>query len=256
MPQYDPFFLQLLWNLIKYESTLSNLALWIEDIIIYILVFFTLYHSYKTYGKFRTVLFFIGCFLFAGLEENFWIIAGSLFPPPLNTYFFTYNGGAIFWFIAIPLHACFAWFLLAYSSFNIIIKILPELDAWKQAVFSAALAMDLDLMLDPIAVRKVSWQWLTGMPGDIFHFPQPCIFGIPFSNFLGWFLLIFVFNWFWATHTTEEQMNSWGGKKKGILYYCLGLLGLEIFLLFILLITTSIIISIFPLGFDVTIGGI
>ncbi|MHA1297916.1 MAG: carotenoid biosynthesis protein [Candidatus Helarchaeota archaeon] len=256
MPQYDPLFLQLLWNFVKYDSTLSNPFLWIEDIIVYILSALVLYHAWKNYGRYRTLLYFTMA-VFAGIEENFWIIAGAIVPPPMNTYFFTYDK-AVFWFLAIPLHACFAWMVLAYSSFHMIKYISPDLDIWKQAALGAFIAVDLDLMMDPIAVRKVLWQWLTGMPGDMFHFPQIYIFGIPFSNFFGWFLLIFIFNWFWDEYTAKEKITALGKVEttKTTLFFISGLIILEIMILFTLLIVTSTLLAIFPAGLDLTIGGI
>lgn len=135
-------------------------------------------------------------------------------------------------------------------------KIAPNWSILKQAALGSFLAMDLDLMMDPIAVRKLYWQWLTGMPGDPFHFPQLCIFGVPFSNFLGWFLLIFIFDWFWAKHTTKDYILKWGGQKIGSFKYSLYLVFHEILLLFLLLILTSIVIAILPAGLNFTIGGI
>ena len=91
MPQYDPLFLQLLWNFSKYDSNFLFPMLWVEMIIVYVLSVLLIYHAKVTYGNRRALLYLIMA-IFAGLEENFWIIAGALFPPPMNTYFFTYQG--------------------------------------------------------------------------------------------------------------------------------------------------------------------
>ena len=68
---------------------------------------FALIHCYKKYGIGKTALFFYGSMIFAGLEENEWIIiAGRLLNE--KTYFFTRGG---LWFFEIPIYTCLGWFL-------------------------------------------------------------------------------------------------------------------------------------------------
>jgi len=90
-------------------------------------------------------------------------------------------------------------------------------------------------MIDPIAVRNLWWAW-----------PQPqsetfWILGIPFTNFLGWFLLIFLFAILWDKVPPKEE--KWGRKKStGIFYLGLaGLLGLTLLILLVAQIIASVV---------------
>jgi len=83
----------------------------------------------------------------------------------------------------VPVFVCLAWFVLSYGP----LVLLREFAlAWRGARWSRLLAKALllsvvlasaDLYLDPLAVSLGAWRW---EGGGIY-------FGVPLSNFLGWF---------------------------------------------------------------------
>ena len=83
----------------------------------------------------------------------------------------------------VPPAMAFAWIILvAYIK-----QIVPKLNApmWAEPILAAAWMTAIDLLIDPIAVKKLGyWDW--DRPG--------IYYGIPTSNFLGWFISsLFIF---------------------------------------------------------------
>ncbi|MBI2067319.1 MAG: carotenoid biosynthesis protein [Deltaproteobacteria bacterium] len=66
---------------------------------------------------------------------------------------------------------------------------------WQSLVLSATLMTLLDIVTDPLAVRGDQW-----FLGKIFYYEHPGIyFGVPFSNFAGWFFVgLIIFSLFAA----------------------------------------------------------
>ncbi len=192
------------------------------------------YHCYKTFGGWKATLFFIGSFLFTGLEENFWIIYGHSVGQ--DTYFF--NPEAYYlWFGTVPFYVCIGWFFIAYGMVYTSTKLfkgtLGGPGIIKRAVFGGLLAVNLDLVIDPIAVRNVWWVWPQA-DGATFW-----ILGIPFTNFLGWFLLIFLFGILWEKIPPKEE--QWGRRKTTLIFF--GYLALLLLLVLGILIIATIIFS-------------
>lgn len=84
-------------------------------------------------------------------------------------------------FGGVPLWDSLSYTFLAYAAY--------ELASWfgvrKVILTTAFLMMLLDVVIDPLAVRGGRW-----FLGDIFYYDYPGIyFGVPFSNFAGWFLV-------------------------------------------------------------------
>jgi uncharacterized membrane protein len=173
-----------------------------------LLAILCLYHAYKNHGWWKTTLFFTGSFLFTGLEENFWIIIGHA--SGQDTYYFNpYN--YYLWFGTVPLSVCIGWFFIAYGMVFIVSKLLPNRSVLTHATLGGLLAMNLDLMIDPIAVRNVWWLWPQAADTTFW------IMGIPFTNFVGWFLLIFLFAILWEKIPPKEEL--WGRKKTTLAFY-------------------------------------
>jgi uncharacterized membrane protein len=140
-------------------------------------------HAWTFQGGYRTVIFLAGSFVFTGIEESMWIIGGR-FSDFLDSYYFTRGG---LWFLETPAQACLGWFFLAYGCMFMAEVIFPRAHVLLRAAAAAALAMDLDLWMDPIMTRPQhrAWVWLNP--------DQVNLFSIPLLNFVGWFLLIFLF---------------------------------------------------------------
>jgi len=76
------------------------------------------------------------------------------------------------------------------------------------------------LWTDPVQTHKLfkAWVW-ADQPGGIW------VFGIPVTNFIGWFLLIFIFAI--VFDKLPEFINRWGRKKGTLIFYGI-LMGFEI----------------------------
>ena len=140
-------------------------------------------HAWTFQGGYRAAIFLAGSFVFTGVEESMWIIGGR-FSDFLDSYYFTRGG---FWFLETPVQACLAWFFLAYGCMFMAEVLFPKAHVLLRAGAAAFLAMDLDLWMDPIMTRPqhLGWVWLDP--------DQVNLFSIPLHNFVGWFLLIFLF---------------------------------------------------------------
>ncbi|MHA1649234.1 MAG: carotenoid biosynthesis protein [Candidatus Helarchaeota archaeon] len=179
------------------------------------------YYSYHKHGLWRSLLFLTGSFIFTGLEEAMWILSGR-FGLVYPTYFFTKGG---LWFFEVPFYTCIGWYVIAYSCVFLAEKIFPNRGHFFHAGLGAILAVDFDLWTDPVMVNLNQasilpadggmWVWL--MKDTL------TIFGIPFMNFFGWFLVIFLFAILWKAVSARE--SQWGKKKATILFYiCIPLL--------------------------------
>lgn len=118
---------------------------------------------------------------------------------PLFLYFFLietmavsvgkyqYTQEAKIWIANIPLAIPFASTALVYGVFNLTEKLASIFKLKKTFFFSstdAGLMVLADLLIDPLAVRLGFWRY---RQGGLF-------FGVPFWNYLGWFLAIFLFS--------------------------------------------------------------
>ena len=154
-------------------------------------------HARKHYGFWMASCFFIGSFVFTGLEESAWILSGrylggtvSLAPGGViyGTYWFTKG---LLWFVETPVGACLGWFVYAYSCVWIAGRVLPKTGLLARATLGGLIAMGIDLWQDPVLTSPELMGWVWGK-GDWL-----LVFGIPLYNFVGWFLLIFLFAIFW-----------------------------------------------------------
>jgi len=188
------------------------------DILIYILAIMTFYHSYKNHGLWKSTLFLIGSFFYTGLEEIIWMTVGY-FNPLFRTYQFNYYKAGFTWFLCIPIGTCLGWYFLAYGCYYIAEKLFHNWDIIRQTIVAGLIAMNIDLMVDPFMVRNESWYWLSTQYETIW------VLGIPYTNFVGWFLLIFLFAIFWKKITDLKDRY---GTIKTTLLFTVGLAGLLI----------------------------
>ncbi len=258
-PGYDPEFLERLFYPIKYLDTI-NASQIIYEGLVYILAAICIYHGFKTFGRWKTLLFFFGSFLYTGFEECIMIVSGKVFssgaiPDFPETYAFNYENYTL-WILAVPLVVYVAWFVVAYSAVHIAGYIFKS-DFVKQAALGGFIAMEMDMMIDPIAVRYSWWGWFAGADeaiwilGDPNMSPTPDL-GIPISNFLGWFMLIFIFAIYWKQITDKGE--RWGTRKTVIIF----LLGLIPLLIATVIVVGGITILLTPLNgvyFPIPFGG-
>jgi uncharacterized membrane protein len=206
-----------------------------------------IYHGFKTIGKLKTISFLYGSIIFAGIEECIWIFSGrfGLVPP---TYFFTRGG---LWFFEIPVFTCLGWFTLSYSCYYIARKIFPNRSYFLHAALAGIFAVSLDLFIDPVMVNMGSisiypssegmWIWLTHE--DAFR-----IFSIPFYNFFGWFMVIFMFLVLFNYTLSDKKIDRRGKKKSLLLFY--GLIPVFLAVLIVITYLTEAILDPLLVGVD------
>ncbi|HVB12608.1 MAG TPA: carotenoid biosynthesis protein [Nitrososphaerales archaeon] len=150
------------------------------------------YAGTRRYGAFKTGIFLAGSVLWTAPLENFAVIKGAY------TYY-SYAGvllpnypGYLMWVGLVPLWIVLGWFVFAMSGFLIFHNVvLPGRRALFQAAASGLFALNIDLMMDPIASSNGLWIWTQNIVD---------ILGVPLFNFVGWFLLIFFYDLI-AEHT-------------------------------------------------------
>jgi hypothetical protein len=178
------------------------------DLVTILLSWICFLHARRHFGFWMASCFLIGSFVFTGLEETLWILSGRFFggmvSNPLGevatgTYWFT-RGGC--WFLETPIVACLGWFFIAYSSVLTAGKVFPGMGLTGRACVGALIAVGVDLWMDPIQTSPEIMAWVWGK-GDVL-----LLFGIPHYNFLGWFLLIFLFAILWEKLPAME--DRWG----------------------------------------------
>lgn len=163
-------------------------------------------HARKHWGDWMAYTFLLGSFIFTGLQESIWILwgrfTGSASCPGLGeivagTYWFP--KGAL-WFFETPVFACIGWFYLAYTCVWVAGTVFPKAGLVGRAAIGGLIAMGFDLWQDPVVVSPELMLWVWAKQ-DVIH-----LWGIPQSNFAGWFFLIFVFAILW------EQLPRWEAK--------------------------------------------
>ena len=233
-----PYFIEPIW-----------LDLVIMDVITAFMAIIVIYHGFRTQGKFKTTCFLYGSILFAGLEECHWILMGRYNLIPDDTYFFTRGG---LWFIEIPIYTCLAWFILAWCCNYVSEVIFPHRSYLFHAFIAGILAVSLDLWMDPVMVNigsasiypnsKGLWVWLEE-PDSTF-----LIFSIPFFNFLGWFLVIFMFLILYSYVLNDVKIEIHGKTKSALIFF--GLIFIFIVITVIILMLVNLLISPFLTGVD------
>jgi len=146
---------------------------------------FVFVHGSLRYG-FRDVLVFAAITLVvSNIFENLSILTGF----PFGHYYYTDNLGPKLFLVPILIGPAYlgtgymSW-TLARILLGATEKRLPGQQFWAVPVLASFLMVAWDLSFDPIAsTLRQSWIWEQG--GNYF--------GVPFSNFLGWFLTVFVF---------------------------------------------------------------
>ncbi|MCM2268146.1 MAG: carotenoid biosynthesis protein [Elusimicrobiales bacterium] len=190
------------------------------------------YHAYRTTGIYKAMMFLGGSFFFTGLAENVWVLMGryrmfSWFSHNLDnvtgTYYFT---RAFFWWGEMPMVICLGWFFIAYACVHIAGVLLPRASLLLRAALGGFLAMSFDLWMDPVQVSPMwkSWVWVSNETIKVFS--------IPLSNFMGWFLFIFIFA---IAYDRLPRLLEKHGTLKGTLVFFLTLLMYKVGMMLVLM---------------------
>jgi putative membrane protein len=158
------------------------------------------------------------------------------------------------WVAGVPFMDSLSYVFLAYASYSLaLVALTPggweggryslrgeaaRLGSRRTLILGAVLMVTLDIVIDPLALRGYRW-----FLGQIYGYPDSgAYFGVPLSNFGGWFLvalaLIRVLQ-FLATRPPASPWWDWGRRRPpsqallGPAFY-LGILGFNLAMTFII----------------------
>jgi putative membrane protein len=173
---------------------------------------FVILHSSKNLGNKNTLIFFLIALLFGLFSEAVGVKYGWIF----GSYY--YYGFSTFFFGLVPLATPISWAIIIYISYTISNLFLVGFGGekpkktdrlWYSVILitvlssiSGLIAVNLDMILDPVSVstRVPGWIWIGGGP----------YFGIPISNFIGWFsvtaVAIFIFRCY---ESISSKLNTY-----------------------------------------------
>ena len=161
-----------------------------------------------------------------------------------GTYYFTRG---FFWWLETPLLACLGWFFVAYACVYVAEVLMPKARVVYRAALGGFLAMDLDLWLDPVQTHETwrSWVWAGA--------DRINVFSIPLSNFVGWFLLIFLFA---IVFDRLDGMKKQHGPAKAAVRFYLILIALEFGILAFFAVYGAVVMRLLPQPLNLTVWGI
>ncbi len=163
-----------------------------------ILFIFAIFHGLKRYGKKNILVFFLITWAVSFFFENLSIAIGF----PFGFYHYSPTLGLL----NVPLVIIFAYFAVGYLSWMLAHVLTGQYGqklGGKQVfivpLISAFLMVMWDLTVDPISsTLQGLWVWTT--PG--------AYFGVPISNFLGWFLVVYLFFQIFALYISRyDSLN-------------------------------------------------
>ncbi|WP_416149622.1 carotenoid biosynthesis protein [Salipaludibacillus sp. HK11] len=135
---------------------------------------------YRSGSKIKGIFAIVIIFTLSMAIESFGVHTGLFFGD------YTYETDFGPKIIGVPITIGFAWIMVMGTSHALaapIVKLVPRFKALFYAIYGGLVATSLDLILDPFAYEAKQY-WVWNQPG--------LYYGIPFSNFYGWFLLSFL----------------------------------------------------------------
>ncbi len=169
-------------------------------------------------GLKRALLFGVTGYVIAWLSEFLSINIGF---PYGHYYYLNASRGKEIWVLGVPLMDSISYVFLAYASYSLALLVFSPLSRsrWilyvletkkiryslQVRILGALLFVYLDIIIDPIALRGDRW-----FLGQIYGYPEQGVyFGVPLSNFLGWFVVGFSMIYF-------LQKIDWHLLRKGV----------------------------------------
>ena len=157
----------------------------IAEVSFIILAALVFYAGSKRYGALRTGVFLAGALLWTALLENFAVLNGGYTYYAYSGLIYPGYPGYLFWVGTVPLWILLGWFVFAMSAYVLFHDVLlSNRSTVVQATAAGLFALNIDLMMDPAATGNNLWVWLAGSFRTL---------GIPLFNYIGWFILIFLY---------------------------------------------------------------
>ncbi len=156
-------------------------------------------HATRKGGLALALQFFIPLAIIGHLVDAYVMSQGKL--TYADTFVLTLTG--------VPVAASLTWGGITYTLFHLskqflkAIKLNPLAEkAWLAPLLSAVSAVTLDFIIEVMASSFGLWHWSN----------EPSVYGIPMRNFIGWFLIIFLY-----TLTFQELTERRGSNIKSFL---------------------------------------
>lgn len=169
----------------------------------YVFVFFLVYciGCSLHLGLKRTILFGVFGYLIAWLSELSSIHYGL---PYGYYYYLDYTKGKEIWVLGVPFMDSISYVFLAYASYSLALLVVSPVRRMKWIVYvletkelrssyfttflGTIFFVYLDIIIDPVALKGEKW-----FLGQIYGYADHGVyFGIPISNFAGWFVTGFL----------------------------------------------------------------
>ena len=101
----------------------------------------------------------------------------------------------------VPVAVGIAWGVIIYSV--MLVSQASSLPDWAQPVLDGLLALNIDLVMDAVAIRLGMWDWGLGFTQQYY--------GVPYANFLAWFWVVFSFSLGLRalSHASREILRRW-----------------------------------------------
>jgi len=165
-----------------------------------LLVAFALVHGVSTYGWRTMIWFVVVCLLVSNIAENLSILTGF----PFGHYHYTdVLGPKIF---LVPVTIGGAYFGAGYLSWTISLVLLERrgravdgFSRWATPLVASMLMTSWDFIFDPGA-STVNHYWIWEQGGGFF--------GVPFENYVGWLLTVFVFYAIFAGYVAGKPVPT------------------------------------------------
>ncbi len=142
---------------------------------------FVLLHAGQREGWRNAIRFVLLTLLLTLIIESIGVSTGF----PFGHYHYTDKLGALFLGL-VPYVIPIVWLNMLYPAYVIATRLFPHAQRgkhpWSEAALGGLVMTSWDLIVDPVMVRRDHWVWEHG----------GAYFGIPLSNFLGWWLTSFV----------------------------------------------------------------
>ncbi len=163
----------------------------------------------------RAVLFSITGYSLAWLSEFSSIHNGV---PYGLYYYIEETQGKELWVMGVPFMDSMSFVFLAWASYSMALMATSPIvrlgstiylletrkirNSIRVRLLGAVFFVWLDVIIDPVALRGSRW-----FLGQIYGYPEPGVyFGVPISNFVGWFAVGFVL--IWALQSIDRLMET------------------------------------------------
>jgi uncharacterized membrane protein len=146
------------------------------DLLMGILFSLCVYHAYNHHGAYRLIELVLTVPYGIFLEQ---MIIGMY-------HQYEYGAGFLFMIGDAPLVIGIGWSVIIYSAMELSDRL--RINLWLRPFFDVLLALNIDVVMDAIAIRAGYWNW--GIP-----FTDEW-FGVRYGNFFGWISVVLLFS-FW-----------------------------------------------------------